>query len=219
MPQVVGHRHRLEGADARPPAVAARHPQPREQDRGQIRGSWPTTSRQSPGAAGHQHPPMDEVCLPVMRWASTWARSRCRKARLEVASRSASSCPCHFLFVRFVHVGAPGLRERDMRSLPVHCRRRRRAATAVAPNRRNRSGKGPQPRSNGGLRRRPADSVRGSTGQTARGDGPTTRSIGETAPARVPTVRRMALSARPPQRRKCSHRRHPVVDATRRNPP
>ena len=34
MLQVRGHRHRLEGADARAPAVATRHPQPRAQDRG-----------------------------------------------------------------------------------------------------------------------------------------------------------------------------------------
>jgi hypothetical protein len=36
---------------------------------------------------------------------------------LEVFSLQRLVCACHFLFVRFVHVGAPGLRERDLRSL------------------------------------------------------------------------------------------------------
>ena len=36
---------------------------------------------------------------------------------LEVASLQCLVGPFHFLLVRFIHVGAPGLRERDMCSL------------------------------------------------------------------------------------------------------
>jgi hypothetical protein len=36
---------------------------------------------------------------------------------LEVISLQRLVGACHFPFVRFVHVGAPGLRERDMCSL------------------------------------------------------------------------------------------------------
>jgi hypothetical protein len=62
-----------------------------------------------------------------------------------------------------------------------------------APNRRNQSGKGSNTRSNGRWRR-PAQRARSAS--PARRDGVTTRSIGETAPARVPTVRLMGLSVR-----------------------
>jgi len=96
---------------------------------------------------------------------------------LDVISPQRLVGPFHFLFVRFVHVGAPGLRERDMCSLRrtvggAGGRRQRHA-----PNRRNRPCKGPGSCSNG-ERRRPA--------QRARFDG-----------RRAPTVRPLGRSARP----------------------
>ncbi len=113
---------------------------------------------------------------------------------LEVVSLQRLVGPFHFLFVRFIHVGAHGLREREMCSLRCTVggaggQRQRRA-----PNGRNRTGKGPNPRSNVGAGARRS---RARSGGPARGDGMTTRSIGETATARVPTVRLKGLSVRP----------------------
>jgi hypothetical protein len=112
---------------------------------------------------------------------------------LEVVSPQRLVGPFYFLFVRFVHVGAPGLRERDLRSLRCTVGGRGGQRQQHALNRRNRSGKGPNARSNGGCRR-PAQRAR--SGSPARGDGVTARSIGETAPARAPTVRLIGLSVR-----------------------
>jgi len=98
-----------------------------------------------------------------------------------------------FLFVRVIHVDAPGLHERNLRSLRCTVGGAKGRRQRAAPNRRNRSGKGPDARSNGGCRQ-PAQPAQ--CGNTAGGDGVTARSIGETAPARARTVHLMGLSTR-----------------------
>ena len=60
-----------------------------------MRGTCPTTSRRSP----RRRPATNirqwmKVCRPVVLWASTWARSRCRKAVSKSARFSASSACC-----------------------------------------------------------------------------------------------------------------------------
>ena len=92
MPQVFGHRHRLKALTrARPLLPRGTHSRENRIE-ATIRGTCPTTSRKSP----RRRPATSirqwmKVCRPVIRWASTWARSRCLKAVSKSSRRSASS--------------------------------------------------------------------------------------------------------------------------------
>ena len=94
VPQVLGHRHRLEGAGTSPAGVAARHPQPREQDRGQhSRNLADDFAPVASAPPGHQHQPV-HVGVPAGHSLRQHMRPlEVNEAHLEVAGFQCLASP------------------------------------------------------------------------------------------------------------------------------
>jgi hypothetical protein len=67
--------------------------------------------------AGDQHPPVDEGVPARHALGQHMGPLEMPEGGLEVILPQRLVGPLHFLFVGLVHVGAPGWRERDLRSL------------------------------------------------------------------------------------------------------